>query len=304
MKTNKTRKLGKIGVVVVAFIVCALVVRAAYLTHYGEMKTTGNFKQAIVFDGLDDNSPIEHTFTAVAGSGQCYKEKIRNRNLEVDGSVTFETTILPDDEGVTATIYQVPQITTLALNNKDSEWNEIDDDGIEGLLVFETVKTTFDYSIAAIGLTPDTDYSLIYYADPWAGNNPGALIGEFTSDGSGAITTTGSTDLGMNLPHVDDDNHLLGAKLWLVLSADYDDTTNEMIAWNMDDYLFEHELVSYSDCNVEVPCWLASLLGEPIVGELVVPAGNYVQLIFCYQSAIYLEGNTYSFSTLAIPVME
>jgi len=296
------KKVTKIGIVAMCLIIATTLVTATLLTSYGSVQTTATVRQSIVFDGQEDNSPIEHEIDVFGGCCKCIKEKIKNRAC-VEGIVDLDTTYSPDGDGITTTIYQVPQFTTLALNNKDASWVEIDGDGIEGTLVFETMKTTFDYEFDATGLVADTDYSLIYYADPWAGDNPGAFIGTFTADGTGTISTTGSVDLGMNLPSEPDENYLDGAKIWLVLACDYDINTQEMIAWNMDAYLFEHELVAYSDCNLECPCWLAPLLGEEITDNLVIPAQTNIGLVFCYNFAINIAPGIYTISTEAIPIV-
>ena len=296
------RKNMKIGMVAFAILLATTLVGASVISYYGEVKTTANVKQSIVFDGKEDNSAIEKTLNIVGGCCQCYKEKIKNRAC-IDGDVDFVTTYNPGLWGteIITTIYQVPTVTTLALNTKDANWDEIDTDGIEGTLSFETVKTTFDYTLDAIGLAVDTDYCLIYYADPWKGNHPGAYIGTFKSDGDGAISTTGSKNLAMNLPSEPDANYLDGAKLWLVLASDYNTATFEMTGWNPDSYLFEHELVAYSDCNIEVPCWLASMLGTEVTTTLTIPAEDYVQLIICYNFAMNIAPGTYTITTRATP---
>jgi len=296
------RKTMKIGMVAMVLLIAATLVTATLLTSYGEVRTTATVSQAIVFDGKEDNSPVEHEFEIFGGCCICVKEIIKNRAC-IEGVVDLDTTYSSDGDGITTTIYQVPEFTTLALNNKDSNWVEIDSDDIEGALVFETMKTTFDFELDATGLVANTDYSLIYYADPWAGDHPGAWIVTVTTDGSGVISTTGSKNLAMNLPSEPDENYLNGAKIWLVLASDYDTNTQEMIAWNPDSYLFEHELVAYSDCNIECPCWLAPLLGEPIINDLVIPAETNIKLIFCYDFAINIVPGIYTISTQAIPVI-
>jgi len=296
------RKTMKIGMAIMAFAIIATLVTATLLTSYGEVRTTATVRQSIVFDGKEDNSPIEHEFEVFGGCCECIKEIIKNRAC-IEGVVNLQTAYDPDGDGITTTIYQVPEFTTLALNNKDSSWDEIDGDNIEGTLVFETMKTTFDYSLDATGLATSTDYCLIYYADPWAGDHPGAWIGTVTTDGSGVISTTGSKNLAMNLPSEPDENYLDGAKIWLVLASDYDTNTQEMTAWNPDSYLFEHELVAYSDCNIEAPCWLAPLLGEPITSNLVIPAETNIQLIFCYDFAINIVPGVYIITTEALPIV-
>jgi hypothetical protein len=123
--------------------------------------------------------------------------------------------------------------------------------GTYGELKYNTKGPTFDYTFKAYKLTATTQYSLIYYADPWPGNHPGALIATFTTDGSGNIvSTSGSVELNMDLPAPGDANYPGGAKIWLVPSSDYEAATKSMIAWNPDSYLFEFSLIKYDDIDV------------------------------------------------------
>lgn len=117
--------------------------------------------------------------------------------------------------------------------------------GAWGKMTYNQSGPTFDYVFNGHGLQPNTDYSLIYYADPWPGNHPGALIVSGTSNGGGNINLNGSTDIGTDIPNVSDTNYLFGGgKIWLVLSSDY--TANAMTVWNPAEYLFEHNLIQYS----------------------------------------------------------
>jgi len=76
----------------------------------------------------------------------------------------------------------------VVLENKDpGTWEEINGDGIRGVVKFDSSGADFSYGLFAKGLDADTDYSLIYYADPWPGDNPGALITESTTNGKGKI---------------------------------------------------------------------------------------------------------------------
>ena len=295
--------IAAIGIILAVTLVPIAI--AELLLHDGEINAKAYVKQAIVFDDKEDNSAIVESFNVTGGCTNLTKHKITNRNKCVEGTVDLlNTTYTPDGEGITTTIYQVPQYTTLALNNKDSSWIEIDGDGIEGILTFETMKPTFDYAFDAIGLDAETDYCLIYYADPWTGANPGALIDTFTTDDNGTITAIGSVDLGMNLPQEADENHLDGAKIWLVLASDYDETTQEMTGWNPSEYLFEHELTAYTDCDLTVESWLAILLGEPIVCDLTIPPATEIGLILSYHFDIHIVGQLYTMSTKAIPVYD
>ena len=102
------------------------------------------------------------------------------------------------------------------------------------------------------GLAAGTDYSLIYYADPWPGDNPGALIASGTSNEEGDIHLAGSHDFGHHLPTSPDTN-TTGAKIWLVLSSDYNSgaaSTGPMTGWTPAEYLFEHDMINYYDTDV------------------------------------------------------
>lgn len=49
----------------------------------------------------------------------------------------------------------------------------------------------------------------------------------------------------INIVGCEDTGNLNEVKVWLVLSADVDCDTPEMIAWNCASYLFENGLISY-----------------------------------------------------------
>ena len=118
-------------------------------------------------------------------------------------------------------------------------------DGIYGDLTYNVRGPNFDYEFKGYGLS-DIEYCLIYYADPWPGSNPGYMIGKGTASG-GSLTLTDSVNLGMDLPDSNDLNHPEGAKIWLVPSSDYDESTVSMKVWNPSDYLFETGLIVYDD---------------------------------------------------------
>jgi hypothetical protein len=139
---------------------------------------------------------------------------------------------------------------TLTLENKvkvGTEW-EVIADANKATLTYNTEGATFDYNVTGKVPQASTLYSLIYYADPWDGKGltglAGKLIGTATSDGGGAITLSGNIDTG-TMPNADDANASIGAKLWLVPSADYDVANHVMTGWNPDNYLFETGLVNY-----------------------------------------------------------
>ncbi|MFC1615457.1 TasA family protein [Patescibacteria group bacterium] len=138
-------------------------------------------------------------------------------------------------------------LATLKLDNKDPQtWDPINDSKV-GYLTYNTAGATFDYTFTGQGLVAGTEYSLIYYADGYPGNNPGALIGTMITDGSGNVNASGSTELGMNLPHSSDANYPDGAKIWLVPSTGYAESTNSVTPWAPADYLYEMNLIQYED---------------------------------------------------------
>ena len=102
--------------------------------------------------------------------------------------------------------------STLILENKDSSWNEIKDDGIYGTLTYKPKALTFEYSFTGTGLAAG-EWSLIYACDPWP-QTYSILLGKGTA--SSDISLSGSVDIGHYLPIPADDNYPTGAKIWLV----------------------------------------------------------------------------------------
>jgi len=151
------------------------------------------------------------------------------------------------------TIYAEQLTGTLVLENKtgDPDW-QIVADGIKATLTYNLTSPTFDYSLTGKAPLINTEYCLIYYADPWPGSN-GALIGcGKTANGNRTISFSGSAELG-DLPRSADQNFPEGAKIWLVKKSDYSPVTagdqGEMIKWNTDDYLFDTALTTYKDTD-------------------------------------------------------
>ena len=167
-----------------------------------------------------------------------------------------------------------PGNRTLILEDKDTGWDIIQNT-TQGTLTYKTAGPEFTGTFQATGLTPSTNYSLIYYADKdprfssWGGNNPGAVIATFVTDGSGNIPAIAvNQNLGMDLPQspdwninpvpnycdnnntYDDYNTCAGAKIWLVPTSDLtNNSTLPLDAWNPSTYLFETDLINYNDTN-------------------------------------------------------
>lgn len=133
-------------------------------------------------------------------------------------------------------------IKQIRLFMKDpATWIRYDKLGI-GYLQYYPEGEEFFYHLIAYKLAPDTEYTLIYYGDethndvwPYA-----TCIGVGTSNYFGKLLMAGYYDFGYDL---------VDAKIWLVTSTDVDCDAGRMIAWNPTDYLFENNLIIYTDTN-------------------------------------------------------
>lgn len=134
--------------------------------------------------------------------------------------------------------------------NPTGPWTPIIDN-IQGLLTWKGDGPTFDYSLSAHGLPANTAYSLIYYADPFPGNYPGALIGTGTTDNGGNLAFSGNPNLGIDLPTMPDTNFGIGAKLWLIPSSNYNSGSKSIVSWTPDNsWLFEGNVyINYNDTD-------------------------------------------------------
>lgn len=121
-------------------------------------------------------------------------------------------------------------------------------DGASGVLKYHKTGPKFNYEFKAEGLLSNTDYTLMYYPDPWPGEGLVCIdAGVSTEDGK--LHMAGSTETG-TLPMEDDDNYGEGAKVWLVLSDDVEcegDSVNMMVGWSPYEYLFENNLITYDE---------------------------------------------------------
>ena len=276
-KTRSKKRFGMRTGILIAAIVLMVSVSAVLIQTYGNVETTATVSQAVI---LTSNNPSETTCTnnacdhnigAVSGSSTY---RYCDINIENAGNnpapIKFETTVVDSGNNSVINGVDVKYFSILELENKDSDWNVILGDDVNGTLEYELSSNTFNYHFEAEGLTPDVEYSLIYYADKpnrfnyWQGDNPGALIGTGMLE-YGLLVMDDSVNLEMNLPYIDDWNYnptpnycpnqyddfglCSGAKVWLVPSIDYDASNTKLIAWNPTTYLFETNLITYDDKN-------------------------------------------------------
>jgi hypothetical protein len=263
INSNKTKQMNtkKLVLGVLSGLLIAGFASAAVLSVYVTLTGSLNdVQQAVVF-GNGDTSKTFEINNAVAGNTYNKSYILKNRS-ESTAPIEFVTT---EDVGITTTYW-----SSVDLRKKDANWS-ITGDAI-GTLTYQLNANTFNYDFTASNLTPETSYSLIYYADKqermtnWGGDNPGSLLGTFTTDVTGSINSGAVIDLGMNLPATSDwngssdanyctdlDNYDLcrGAKIWLVPSTAYDTASKKLISWNPEEYLFETDLITYDDTDFD-----------------------------------------------------
>ena len=134
----------------------------------------------------------------------------------------------------------------LYLYEKDPSTWEIVEGGAWGKMKYNLSGSSFDFVFNGHGLEVGYDYSLVYYPDPWPGTG-GALLASGIANEEGDLHLAASVaDLG-DLPIDADEND--GAKIWLVLSEDYDAGAGEMIGWSPAEYLFEYDLITFDDTD-------------------------------------------------------
>jgi hypothetical protein len=121
--------------------------------------------------------------------------------------------------------------------------------GAWGKMRYRPAAPTFDFVFNGHKLVARESYTLLYYPDPWPGSGL-ICLGMAMADDWGNVHIKGQIATG-NLPAVDDENYLKdppGAKIWLVSSADVDCKVEHiMIGWNPTEYLFEGNLISYTE---------------------------------------------------------
>jgi hypothetical protein len=137
-----------------------------------------------------------------------------------------------------------------------------------GQMKYNLLGDEFKFSFQGKRLLPDTDYTLIYYPDPWPGAGLICLGGNRTNS-HGNVQIHGKMEIDSGLPASYDanfnpvgDSGATGAKIWLVPSTDVDcdgweevageeedaetiQVPSQMIGWNPADYLFEGNLIVF-----------------------------------------------------------
>jgi len=155
-------------------------------------------------------------------------------------------------------------IAHLYLYEKDPVTWDIVEDGAWGKMKYNLSGEEFKFVFNGHGLEASSDYTLIYYPDPWPGNGL-ICLGSGVANKGGNVHIAESCDIDF-LPVVLDDNFPDGAKIWLVLSDDVDcisEPTN-MTGWQPEEYLFEDELIQFN----------GDLFDEQFISDAFTFSGN------------------------------
>ena len=177
---------------------------------------------------------------------------------------TAGTAFADDGEGIGARCGQAGKSNTghMYLYEKNPDPDGIPDTGDEWSIVDDGAWAKMKYNLSGNelkfvfnghDLDPGQSYSLIYYPDDWPGEGL-IILGEGAVNEEGNIHLMGSIETGTDLPATYDQNFGTGAKIWLVLSDDVGlvDTEDpegpkKMTGWNQPSYLFEYDLINYTD---------------------------------------------------------
>lgn len=336
-RRRRIRVSKKMGIGIFAVLIAAtLIASGTLLSYYGSIETTMNVKQSVqIMAGgestwRDYNEPITSFVIPEeypGGESFCYKFWVWN-HASVVAPIWFETTPDYSAEGITTKVYEFPDDpVTLELTSKDSNWAPTN--AMKATLTFNPISPTFDYDLTATGLANDAEYALIYYSDQdprfglWGGDG-GIVIDTFTATGTTYTTpTTQSVNLGRNMPdgtdwnihpspdycdnnngYDDYDHGEGGAKIWIVLTSDLSGESLPLVNWNPTAWLFETDLISYSDCNLVIVPWTMSLWGTDVTSRIDILSGEKVPLFVCYAFDIAVPTlNQYVMTTLVKPLI-
>jgi len=330
---KKVNVFGKSIPVLAIFVLGIALVSAALIPYFATMTGSVVVLPAITIDGVEAPE-IEHVIQEAAPGGElfCFLHKVRNdASINVLLGLDTKTVCTLNGEstgdkcaGITTQIYTVPETTTLNLCEKDSNWKC--NSGATATLTFDTVNPKFVGELTISGLNGSTQYALIYYPDNedrFASDKWNGAGGEVIETFMGSATTVAiDIDLGRNLPHAGDWNinpspnycdkhngwddyvHCRGAKLWIVPTSDL--TGNNALpltAWNPGSYLFETDLITYSDCDFpEGPPFVVDMVKGDSVTELTTKSKTMTPMLVCYDFDVMIQSGTYTVTTQVNPV--
>jgi len=136
--------------------------------------------------------------------------------------------------------YKNTNVGHLMLFEKNPSGWTIVEDGAWGKLNYNLAGPEFNYVFNGHGLDAGKEYTLLYYPDPWNCNSGTCKeIATGVANNGGNLNLVGSTDIGT----------ISDAKIWLVETDDLNADKNAFISWNPTEYLFENNLITYTDTS-------------------------------------------------------
>jgi len=295
---RKVNLFGKeISVFVISLFAIALV-SASVLQYFGMFTFIADINPTIKVDGKAEPI-ISHEIPEEAPGGEsfCFLHKVENKaSIPID--LVLDTKGDEPGDGILVKMYGVPETTTLDLCYKDTS-NWACTGSKRAILTFDTVNPTFAYELDATAL-PANQYSLIYYPDKNAAKDWNAenIVVIDTFEGNSIVS--GDVDLGINLPNTGDYNinpspnycnnnngfdaydHCRGGKIWIVLTEDI--TGKKLNKWNPANWLFETDLITYSDCDLYTKNVVDFTVDKEVLtdGVLETQSQTMTPMLICY----------------------
>ena len=285
---NKRNKI--ISIALLSLLVVGLV-SAKLLTHYGIISSETDFEQTVLVDGesvgsgsleLTDTGGV-HTLVNTA------KDNVVVKLVDNCIAETLENNCY----GVTTTYDGV-----LELTKKDIvDWTPTGVTGDTIEIAYTIFADKFEYKIIS-GIIP-SGYELVYAMDKQNRFDPENYATVKTVDKinsiGGGLPMNGDYNANPNKGDsyclkentFDDYEHCVGAKLWIIPTSDFHETTGKVNWANMADYYYETDLMAYSDNGI---------------GEITLPAnggGINFKIVNTFNAA--LTPDNYTITTNVVP---
>lgn len=256
-------------------------VSATLMSYYGQVETTINVEQPIVFTvngAVVTGGQYAEVIDCDAGKTCLGVNPYRvTNNGESDKAVKLV------DSGDTDEI-NVSYVGKVELSTKDmGTWEETSDK--KATVVYTLVGEEFNTEVEL-----DDGYVLVYAMDKdnrFVNFASVVLVGDVDGD----LPYSSDWNADANPGYCNDDNgfdhydHCKGAKLWIVKGSDLGTPVDDVypLSWaNMADYLYETDLIQYFD-NAD--------------GDIVIPAESFIEFFPQFDVDSMAEGGEYTVTT-------
>ena len=323
MKFNKKLLVFSLPVLAIALT------SAALLTYFVMFQTQVTVSSVIKVDGLGDTI-LEHEIPEEAPGGEqfCFLHKVVN-----DASVNIDLSLISDcwynDDmedcelgGIDVTLHSIPETSVLEFCAKDEDWKCTK--GAYASFEYKNVNPTFSGVLNTYYLDSETEYALVYYPDDdpkfesWGGVG-GLVLATWTGD---AVDLEIDEELNSNLPFAsdwnaghpvpdycsyhngyDDYENCAGAKLWIVRTADLTGGDSmPLVNWNPSKWLFETNLITYSDCDFEEGLGFNVYMDKSNALEFLnTKTKSMTPVLVCYDFDLLIKPGEYLIESQLLP---